>query len=170
MGPFVSSASASASPVQPRPLAFCPSRISVSIIFRTSCALLTLAFLRSRGKYGEDYFTLAGTYFQGRPPKSVNFHWRRFRVADIPLDDPESFDLWLRERWYEKDALMEQYLTTGRFPGMAAHGNKLDYVETEVRTRRWHEFLQIFVVLGALSLVCRVLGNAWERLTTASAV
>ena len=70
----------------------------------------------SRGKYGEDIFTLSRTYIRGQPPKSVNFYWRRFRVADIPLDSQDSFDAWLRARWYEKDALMEQYLSTGRFP------------------------------------------------------
>ncbi|KAF8533181.1 hypothetical protein BDD12DRAFT_919344 [Trichophaea hybrida] len=37
------------------------------------------------------YFTLYSTFFQGRPPKS-----------DIPLTDSE-FELWLRERWIEKD-------------------------------------------------------------------
>ena len=61
----------------------------------------------SRGKFGEDYFTLSSTYFQGRPPKSVNFDWRRFRVADIPLQTAEAFDGWLRDRWAEKDELME---------------------------------------------------------------
>ncbi|CAI4212889.1 unnamed protein product [Parascedosporium putredinis] len=69
-----------------------------------------------RGQYGEDYFGLATTYLQGRPPPSVNFYWRRWRVDDIPLEDAAEFDEWLRARWYEKDALMEGYLQTGRFP------------------------------------------------------
>ena len=62
----------------------------------------------SRGKYGEEIFGLSSTYFQGRPPKSINLYWRRFRMSDIPLDDQKEFDLWLREQWYKKDELMEE--------------------------------------------------------------
>jgi len=68
-----------------------------------------------RGQFGQDYFTLYSTFFQGRPPKSVNMHWRRFAVKDIPLTDFE-FELWLRERWIEKDDLLEYYMENGNFP------------------------------------------------------
>ncbi|KAI9896837.1 hypothetical protein N3K66_007859 [Trichothecium roseum] len=104
-----------------------------------------------RGKYGEDFFGLSSTYFQGRPPKSVNLYWRRFRVADIPLDDQEKFDIWMREEWYKKDALMEEYMTTGRFPAMA--GAKLDFVTTSVKTRKPWEILQVFTVVGICGLL-----------------
>jgi len=110
-----------------------------------------------RGRFGEEIFTIGGTYLRGQPPKSVNFYWRRFRIADIPLANQEEFDMWLRERWYEKDALMEQYLTTGRFPptpavdGADTKGQEGGYLETEVRTKRWYEFLQIFSVIGTVS-------------------
>lgn len=118
----------------------------------------------SRGKFGEQYFSLSSTYFQGRPPKSVNLYWRRFRVADIPLDDANTFEEWLRDRWYEKDALMEQYLTTGRFPpspeDVRAKGQG-DFIETEVKTRHWWEFIQIFVVLGVFGLMGNVLSKLW---------
>ncbi len=109
----------------------------------------------SRGRYGESYFTLSSTYFQGRPPKSVNFYWRRFALVDIPLDSPEEFDQWVRERWYEKDALMEQYLCTGRFPenATAAKG----HIETEVRTKHWWEFAKIFTKLGTFGLILNVM-------------
>ncbi|OIW29436.1 acyltransferase-domain-containing protein [Coniochaeta ligniaria NRRL 30616] len=120
-----------------------------------------------RGKFGEEYFSLSSTYFQGRPPKSVNFYWRRFRVDDIPLQDAEAFEVWLRERWYEKDALMEQYVATGRFPaspGEAVTKGKEGFVETEVRTRYPWEFLQIFTVVGAVGLVANVVLKLWARL------
>jgi len=122
-----------------------------------------------RGKFGEDYFTLASTYFQGRPPKSVNFYWRRFSVADIPLGDQEKFDQWLHQRWCEKDALMEEYLSTGRFPASpivpgSINGDVEAFVETEVRTKHWWEFVQIFVVLGAFGLLSNVLSKTWSRL------
>lgn len=104
-----------------------------------------------RGGYGEEYFTLSSTFFHGRPPKSVNFYWRRFALADMPLDSQEEFDKWMRERWYEKDDLMEQYIATGRFPANGA-GTK-GHLETEVRTKYWWEFVKIFVMLGAFGLI-----------------
>ncbi|KXX81458.1 putative acyltransferase CST26 [Madurella mycetomatis] len=121
-----------------------------------------------RGQFGEKLFTLSGTYFRGQPPKSVNFYWRRFRVADIPLDNQEQFDLWLRERWYEKDALMEQYISTGRFPASPSQvltKGQEGFLETEVRTRYWFEFLQIFTVLGAFGLLINAVLKLWGRLS-----
>jgi len=120
----------------------------------------------SRGKFGEKIFTLAGTYVRGQSPKSVNFYWRRFRVADIPLDTQQAFDDWLRERWYEKDALLEQYITTGRFPASPADAltkGQEPFLETEVRTRYPWEFLQIFSVVGAFALLVNVLLKTWAR-------
>ncbi|KAM0327590.1 hypothetical protein ACHAQA_005883 [Verticillium albo-atrum] len=114
-----------------------------------------------RGKFGQDYFTLSSTYFQGRPPKSVNFYWRRFKVTDIPLEDAAAFEVWLRERWYEKDQLMEQYLSTGRFPALVGH--KQQYLESEIRTKNWWDFSQIFVVFAAFSLLCRIFVTSWAR-------
>lgn len=129
--------------------------------------------LHRRGGYGEEYFTLSGTYFQGRPPKSVNFYWRRFHVDDIPLDDHDQFDVWLRERWYEKDAVMETYKTTGRFPPNAAgpidqskvNTNAKQYIETEVRTKYWWEALRIFVVVGVFILLGNIIAKVWYRFT-----
>ncbi|TKW51063.1 putative acyltransferase CST26 [Colletotrichum tanaceti] len=114
-----------------------------------------------RGKYGDQYFSLISTYFQGRPPRSVNFHWRRFRIADIPLDDAKAFDAWLRERWYEKDAFMEEYLSTGRFP--ASPDIEGGHLETEVRLKNWFELGQIFVVIGTAGIVWRMVINAIAR-------
>ena len=116
--------------------------------------------LPSRGGYGEELFTLAGTYFQGRPPKSVNFYWRRFKMCDIPLDDTDKFDCWLQECWTEKDALMEEYLTTGRFPSLDK-----PHVETEVKTKSTLEFLQIFSILTFFTIVARWVRQVWAILT-----
>lgn len=101
---------------------------------------------------------MSSTYFQGRPPKSVNFYWRRFAVADIPLDSQEQFDKWLRERWCEKDALMEQYVSTGRFPENGA-GVK-GHIETEVKTQHWWEFIKVYVLTGSFALLFSILLKA----------
>ena len=57
------------------------------------------------GTFAQDIFTVGASYLGGRPPKSVNMYWRRFRINTIPLDDPKKFELWLRLRWREKDKL-----------------------------------------------------------------
>ncbi|KAL5606576.1 hypothetical protein BROUX41_002978 [Berkeleyomyces rouxiae] len=128
---------------------FCLKQLDHSVEYLYDCTVAYEGI--PRGGYGEDYFTLQSTYFQGRPPRSVNFHWRRFRIADIPLETCEEFDCWLRERWYEKDALMEEYLTTGRFP--TSELAKKDYIETAVRTKYPFEFIEVYNVLGGILVV-----------------
>lgn len=106
---------------------------------------------------------MSSTYFQGRPPKSVNFYWRRFAIADIPLDTAEKFDAWMRKVWSEKDELIEQYVATGRFPANGA-GIK-GHLETEVRTKYWWEFVKIFTMLGAFGLLFNVILKGLRQLT-----
>jgi hypothetical protein len=96
-------------------------------------------------------------------------YWRRFAVADIPLDDQKDFDVWLNARWTEKDELLEQYFETGRFPsdlagsievghGDAAQLNAAEsgYAEASVRLAHWTEIGRIFRVLFGLAFLCRV--------------
>lgn len=121
------------------------------------------------GGYAQDYFTLRSTYFQGRPPKSVNMYWRRFPVSEIPVDDHEAFDAWLTERWREKDEFLDQYLETGRFPAvMAGIAEKSDgengYIDTEVKLRSIQDVGQIFVALASLAMICRVIEQLWNLL------
>ena len=109
-------------------------------------------------------------YLGGRPPKSVNMYWRRFKIADMPLDDHEKFDIWLRERWYEKDAFMEQYMTTGRFPASEEATNgvvedeavKAGFIETEVKLAHNWEVGNIFLILGAAGLLANLAARGWN--------
>ncbi|KAG5919667.1 hypothetical protein E4U42_006443 [Claviceps africana] len=140
---------------------FCLNELKGSVEYVYDCTVAYEGI--PRGKYGEEIFGLCSTYFEGRPPKSVNLYWRRFKLADIPLDDAAEFDLWLRDQWYEKDALMEQYLNKGRFPPSSGAG--AGYVETEVRTRSPWEILQIFTIVGICGLVWH---NARNLLRTVS--
>ncbi|KJR87676.1 uncharacterized protein SPSK_07530 [Sporothrix schenckii 1099-18] len=143
---------------------FCLTELKGSVEYVYDCTVAYEGI--PRGKYGEDYFSLSSTYFEGQPPKSVNFHWRRFRVDDIPLETAEAFDQWLRDRWYEKDAIMEQYMSTGRLPASSAKvedGERPEYVETEVRTQYLGEILQVFSVVGTVWLLCRIAVRFFER-------
>ena len=114
-----------------------------------------------RGQFAQDIFTVGASYFGGRPPKSVNMYWRRFLISSIPLDDPKQFDLWLRERWIEKDKFIEDYYRTGRLP--ADEGVSKDqkgqlirgagHIESQIRPKYWYEFLQVFAPIGLFALV-----------------
>lgn len=113
------------------------------------------------GQFAQDIFTLGASYFGGRPPKSVNMYWRRFRLSSIPLDDPKTFELWLRSRWVEKDKFIEDYLRTGRFPadqgtsknskGQTIRG--AGHIEAEIKPKYWYEFLQVFAPIGLFALI-----------------
>jgi lysocardiolipin and lysophospholipid acyltransferase len=95
-------------------------------------------------------------------------------MSSIPLDDPEKFDLWMRERWIEKDALMEQYVATGRFPESkdlaineagsepSQQKGQSGFIESYVKTTRFWEFLQIFTVLGVFGFVANILAKVWN--------
>lgn len=114
-----------------------------------------------RGEFAQDIFTVGASYFGGRPPKSVNMYWRRFRVSSIPLENPKTFELWLRSRWIEKDKFVEDYLRTGRFP--ADRGTSKNskgetirgagHIEAEIKPKYWYEFLQVFAPIGLFALV-----------------
>lgn len=122
-----------------------------------------------KGIYPDRYFTLRSTYGQGRPPKSVNMYWRRWALADIPLDDQKAFEEWLLERWREKDDLLEQFFETGRFPtslgSIASHDTPAKqkaeasrgYIETEIKLARWVEILEIFAVLLLVGFLFKLL-------------
>lgn len=114
-----------------------------------------------RGEFAQDIFTVGASYFGGRPPKSVNMYWRRFRISSIPLDDPKTFDLWLRSRWVEKDKFIEDYIRTGRFPadkGISKNSKGetirgAGYIEADIKPKYWYEFLQVFAPIGLFALI-----------------
>ena len=88
-------------------------------------------------------------------------YWRRFAISSIPIDNPQAFEIWLLNRWYEKDNLLEHYLRNGRFPAdtgaeKTASGKirrGAGHIETEIKSFRWYEFMQIFAPIGLFALV-----------------
>jgi hypothetical protein len=113
----------------------------------------------------------------GRPPVSVNMHWRRFRIDTIPIDDSAAFDVWLRDRWTEKDKLLGIFYRTGRFPADKGVDKATDgkvrrgagHIETEVKSVRWYEFLQIFAPIGLFALVLYMFYGAMPKQLFSSA-
>lgn len=101
-------------------------------------------------------------------------HWRRFAVADIPLDDQKEFDAWLRARWAEKDQLLEECFETGRFPSSLSGSIDTDdvsveqkaaasdgYVEAHVKVVHWSELGRVFMVLAAVTILCRLVPTVY---------
>jgi 1-acyl-sn-glycerol-3-phosphate acyltransferase len=154
-------------------LQFCLQELGKTVDWMYDC---TVAYEGvRRGEYGQDIFTLRSTYFQGRPPKSVNMHWRRFAIKDVPFHDIKAFEAWLLQRWREKDDLLEYYIQNGRFPaddgvseGVNGSGKVkgAGYIETEVRPKNPLEVVLIAAPPFALGLVLNVIYKFWLLVLT----
>ncbi|KAG9186121.1 hypothetical protein G6011_02677 [Alternaria panax] len=132
------------------------------------------------GQFGQDIFTLRSSFFEGRPPKSVNMHWRRFHLDDIPYENTHAFEVWLRNRWREKDYMLEYFSRHNRFPAEDFWKNHLDMdtksessrgngnktirtvprpavqIETEVKSGNWNEFVKIFAPITSVMMALTV--------------
>ena len=127
------------------------------------------------GQFGQDIFTLRSSFFEGRPPKSVNMHWRRFHYDTIPIDNGKAFEVWLRNRWREKDYMLEYFNRNNRFPAEDFWKDHLDMgerstgsqsirtvprpaitIETEVKSGNWNEFVKIFAPITSIMMALTV--------------
>ncbi|KAF2008446.1 acyltransferase-domain-containing protein [Aaosphaeria arxii CBS 175.79] len=125
------------------------------------------------GQFGQDIFTLRSSFFEGRPPKSVNMHWRRFHIDDIPIKNTKAFEVWLRNRWREKDYMLEYFRRNNRFPAEDFWKEHLDMgssgsqslrsvprpaitIETEVKSGNWNEFIKIFAPISSVMMALTV--------------
>lgn len=128
------------------------------------------------GQFGQDIFTLRSTFFEGRPPKSVNMHWRRFHISDIPIQNTKAFEVWLRNRWREKDYMLEYFQKHTRFPAENFWKDHLDMgdrssqnsqsirsvprpavqIETQVKSGNWNEFVKIFAPISSVLMALTV--------------
>lgn len=128
------------------------------------------------GQFGQDIFTLRSSFFEGRPPKSVNMHWRRFRIDEIPVHNTRAFEVWLRNRWREKDYMLEYFSKNNRFPADDFWKHQLDTrdssstgsysirsvprgartIETEVKSGNWNEFIKIFAPITSVFMALGV--------------
>ncbi|KAI5365234.1 Putative phospholipid/glycerol acyltransferase [Septoria linicola] len=125
------------------------------------------------GRYGAEIFGLRSVYFQGRTPKSVNMHWRRFKISELPLEDKDAMYEWVIQRWREKDALLDVFMQTGKFPADKEavtiedgpqDSFKNPYINTSVQLRNPVEFLSIFGPVAAATMVGRVFVQILDRL------
>lgn len=66
----------------------------------------------------------------------------------MPLESLEAFDAWLRERWNEKEVLLEQHAKTGSFPSES----ESEPIVTEVKLGHWVELWGICGLLASLAM------------------
>ena len=93
-------------------------------------------------------YTLRSMFFEGKPPKKVHMHWRRFLIKDIP-SEPKEFEQWLYARFVEKDKMLLNFYANGDFE--AKHS-----VETTIGLRHWSEILDIWTPLASLGLLSNI--------------
>lgn len=91
----------------------------------------------NQGGYAQSYYTLQSIYPLGQAPTSVHIHIRKYPLSTVPIgkiepklaltpeqlfdsvteEEKDVFDLWVRERWNEKDDLMNEFYKNGKFKG-----------------------------------------------------
>lgn len=152
-------------------LEFCLQEVKDTVEYVYDC---TIAYEgTSSGQLASEIYTLRSVYFQGRQPKSVNMHWRRFKISDIPTHDHKAMEEWTLKLWREKDELLEHYQKTGRLPadpsavrieGQDTTGD--GYIETEVMPASHLEILQIFGPVFAMALIGKILIKLVNFVTT----
>ncbi|KIM48017.1 hypothetical protein M413DRAFT_218056 [Hebeloma cylindrosporum] len=118
--------------------------------------------------YGQDYYTLRSLFFDGVPPPSIHMHLRMFDVTenvpigdlagasgvqtpdrkakrivevDIPNDEKDTFDIWLRKLWQEKDEAMDRFNETKAFQ---LDDNSTPSIEIPLKLHRKREILDAF--------------------------
>lgn len=90
-------------------------------------------------------------------------YWRRFKISSIPLEDSTEFEFWLRERWIEKDKLLEMYESTGRFPPFPkSKASNQEYIETTAKLRYRLQFLVIFMPVTAVFVIWYLLRGRYK--------
>ncbi|KAF9409415.1 hypothetical protein BGZ94_001963 [Podila epigama] len=106
-------------------------RGSVDYVYDTTVGYSGIAY----GEVPQELYPLPGLYLNQAQPKEISMHLRRFAIKDIPTTEPE-FVEWVRARWHEKDDLMEEFYTTGKFPSQLIVEDEEEVVEetkTEVK-------------------------------------
>jgi len=153
-----------------RGIQFCLQRLKTTTEWLYDC---TIAYEGvPEGQYGQDIFTLRSSMFEGRPPKSVNMYFRRFKISTIPLNNDKSFEVWLRNRWREKDYLLEHFSRFNCFPEddmwmvkQQKAGRKqfvaqpAKNITTQIKSNSLEEFMSIFAPLTSVLMIVFLLSG-----------
>lgn len=64
----------------------------------------------------EKVYTLSKLFYSGIAPPQVHYHISYIPRKEIPRQSVDEFGDWLRDRYYEKDRLLDEFYRTGKFP------------------------------------------------------
>lgn len=64
----------------------------------------------------EKVFTLMDLFYSGITPEKVHYHLSYIPLKEIPRESADEFAEWLREKYHEKDRLLDEFYRTGQFP------------------------------------------------------
>ena len=92
-------------------------------------------------------YPLDGVFFEGAGPESVHIHVERFKLSDIPglsrkqydpFENPNSeFDEWLRQRYLEKNHLLERFFINGKFPDQSSGVGLRQTLDVSYKNQDW---------------------------------
>jgi len=124
--------------------------------------------------YGQDYYTLRSIFMDGVPPPTIHIHMKMFDIATIPVGDiskkprdissqqvaevdipeqeKEIFDNWLRKVWQEKDDIMTRSFDN-------ASPSTAPAVEIPLKLRRKRDILEAFCLFWPAGL-----GYLWGKM------
>ncbi|CCG84891.2 protein of unknown function [Taphrina deformans PYCC 5710] len=92
-------------------------------------------------------YTLRSLFLEGKPPKRVHMHWRRFATKDIPMGEKE-FEKWLYERFVEKDEMLINFYKVGHFENTKS-------IETAIGLRHLSEIADLWTPTVGLLLISK---------------
>jgi hypothetical protein len=75
--------------------------------------------------------------------------------VDVPEDEREAFDVWLRDRWSEKDQLLQRFYDTGSFSSL----DKSPALDIPLQLRHKIEILNAYCFF-----VPAIVGYAWTQI------
>ena len=73
----------------------------------------------------ENVYTLKQLFFNGFVPEQVHYHLSYIPLKEIPRGSADEFGDWLREKFYEKDRLLDEFYKNGKFPNSRSVTKKL---------------------------------------------
>jgi len=110
--------------------------------------------------YGQSYYTLRSIFFNEVAPPAIHMHLRLFDVCsnvpigdlsrnlsnsdvatpsavevDIPVEEKEKFDIWLRDLWILKDEAITRYHENGTLDTIPSSPTALD-IPVRLRPKR----------------------------------
>ncbi|ANB13304.1 Cst26p [Sugiyamaella lignohabitans] len=115
-----------------------------------------------KGVYGEDFFTLRNMYLRGISPSRIVMYWRRIAIKDIPYQDEKEFEQWTLKFWYEKDQMLDNFTTSGKFADDSP--DEVDPpVTADVKLESPFQAFQIFSVPLNILLILNIIRLNYSR-------